>query len=99
MREIPECCKYFAKDLTCREVAQCNHIATEHCQELGTQNVFAETLMFRSLGILQAKQNGSTHVLGRTEQLPGEDFGITFSDLGTQFLSNAILLNSTSVVL
>lgn len=45
------------------------------------------------------KQNVSTRVLGRTEQLPGGDFGITFSDLGTQFLSNAILLNSSAVVL
>ena len=67
------------KDLACREVAQCNHLAREHWQELGTENAFAGTHRFRSLGILQVKQNGFVYVLGRTKQLPaGEILGLPF---------------------
>jgi len=67
------------KDLASWEVAQCNRIAREHRQELGTLNAFAEMLRFRSLGILQVKQKGSVYVLGRTEQLPaGDILGLPF---------------------
>lgn len=67
------------KDFTCREVTLCHHIAREHWQEIGMQSTFARTLRFRSLGILQVKQNVCIYILGRTEQLPaGEILGLLF---------------------